>query len=133
MPLVTAFHETGGSETDATALRAAVAPLLQGTPHGVAYLIGPRRAPIGHIVISFGYSIRMGGIDGRIDEFFVRDKLRGRGIGGEVLAKLLPALAEHGVRAIHLEVGPQDRARRLYARAGFRLRDDDHLLTRMLD
>lgn len=132
LPLVLDFHAHAGLETDAAKVQDAVAPLLEGTPHGVAYLIGPRRAPIGYIVISFGYSIEMGGIDAFIDEFFIRDKLRGRGIGGEVLAKLLPALAEHGVRAIHLEVDAQSRARRVYTRAGFRLREGYNLMTRKL-
>ncbi|MFV2002435.1 MAG: hypothetical protein ACC619_05590 [Paracoccaceae bacterium] len=52
-------------------------------------------------------------------------------MGSEVLAALLPALGEHGVKALHLEVSPDNSARRLYRRAGFRLRDGHHLMTRV--
>ncbi|MFV2038270.1 MAG: GNAT family N-acetyltransferase, partial [Paracoccaceae bacterium] len=118
-PLVAAFHEYAGIRRSEAERAAALLPLLSGTPHGIVYLVGPRRAPVGYIVISFGYSVAIGGIDGFIDEFFIRPSVRGRGIGSEVLAALLPALGEHGVKALHLEVSPDNSARRLYRRAGF--------------
>ncbi|KPP85683.1 MAG: putative acetyltransferase [Rhodobacteraceae bacterium HLUCCO07] len=130
-PMVAAYHGFAQIDTTENARRTALAPLLDGTPHGVAYLIGPRRAPVGYIVISFGYSVELGGIDGFIDEFFIREKVRGRGMGSEVLHALLPALSEHGVRALHLEVHHDDtRVRRLYERAGFKPRERFHLMTR---
>lgn len=106
-------------------------PLLDGSPHGAAYLIGPRNGPIGYIIVSFGYSVEMGGIDGFIDEFYIREKLRGRGIGAEVLRSLMPALADYGVKALHLEVGRENAgAKRLYKRLGFEAREAYHLMTR---
>ncbi len=131
-PMIAAYHAFEGIETTEEFRRSALAPLLDGTPHGVAYLVGIRRAPVGYIVISFGYSVELGGIDGFIDEFFIRPNVRGRGIGTEVLTSLLPALGEHGVKALHLEVAPgNETAKRLYARAGFRLRDGYCLMTRL--
>ncbi len=130
-PLVAAYHAHEGIETSADQRRAALAPLLEGTPHGVAYLIGPKVAPVGYIVISFGYSVELGGIDGFIDEFFIRERVRGRGMGSEVLMSLLPALSQHGVKALHLEIDrDNDTARRLYRRAGFEPREKYHLMTR---
>jgi ribosomal protein S18 acetylase RimI-like enzyme len=131
LPLVAAFHAFQGIEQSEEARRAALMPLLEGTPHGVAYLIGPRVAPVGYIVVSFGYSVELGGLDGFIDEFFIREKVRRRGMGSEVLLTLLPALESHGVKALHLEVSRNNPdARRLYARAGFRPREQFHLMTR---
>jgi ribosomal protein S18 acetylase RimI-like enzyme len=130
-PLVAAFHAEQGIETTEDSRRTALEPLLEGTPHGVAYLIGPRRAPVGYIVISFGYSVEMGGIDGFVDEFYIRERVRGRGMGSEVLMSLLPALGRHGVKGLHLEVArDDDSARRLYTRAGFVAREGYHLMTR---
>jgi len=131
LPLIAAYQDHERLKRTPEQRRAALMPLLQGTPHGVVYLIGPRNAPLGYIVISFGYSLEFGGIDGFIGEFFIRSNVRGRGVGSEVLASLLPALAEHGVKALHLEVGQDSRAERLYARAGFKLRDGYHLMTRV--
>ncbi|UYV38885.1 GNAT family N-acetyltransferase [Rhodobacteraceae bacterium D3-12] len=129
--LVAAYHAFEGIESDETHRRAALAPLLDGTPHGVAYLIGPKLAPVGYIVVSFGYSVELGGIDGFIDEFFIREKVRGRGMGSEVLMTLLPALSQHGVKALHLEVAhDNDAAKRLYQRSGFEPRAAYHLMTR---
>lgn len=132
-PMVAAYHSFEGIATTEADRRAALSPLLDGTlPFGVAYLIGPRRSPVGYVVVSFGYCVELGGIDGFVDEFFIREKVRGRGIGAEVLGKLLPALSESGVRALHLEVArDNEAAQRLYRRAGFSMRDRFALMTRM--
>ncbi len=132
LPLVATFHDHQNIKSNDKQRRTALTSLLGGTPHGVAYLIGPRNAPVGYIVVSFGFSVEFGGIDGFIDEFFIRANIRGRGMGSEVLGALLPALGEHGVKALHLETRPEDRVHKLYARAGFRLRDGYHLMTKQL-
>lgn len=132
LPLVAAYHEFEGIASDTDHRESALAPLLEGSPLGCVYLIGPRRAPVGYIVITFGWSMEFGGMEGFIDEFFVRQSVRGRGVGSEVLAGLLPQLDAAGLRALHLEARAGDeRLRKLYARAGFRLRDSYHLMTRI--
>ncbi|MEL6451385.1 MAG: GNAT family N-acetyltransferase [Pseudomonadota bacterium] len=133
LPLIAAFHaEEGIDQTDAQRAHA-VAPLLEGIPHGAVYLIGPPRAPIGYIVVTFGWSIEFGGMDGFVDELYVRPGVRGRGIASEVLLSLPRALAEAGLKALHLEVSSENAsAQRLYARAGFGLRAGYHLMTRRL-
>lgn len=133
LPLVTAFHdEVGITQTDATR-RAALLPMLEGSPHGVAYLIGPGRAPIGYIVISFGWSVEFGGLDGYVDEFYIRPGVRGRGIGTEVMISLPKALAGAGLKALHLEVRRDNqKARKLYEKLRFLPRDDYSLLSREL-
>lgn len=131
LPLVTAFHTEAGIGTDETQRAEGLRPLLEGCPLGVAYLIGPPRAPIGYIVVSFGWSLEFGGMDGFVDEIFVRPGVRGRGVASEVLLTLPRALADVGLKALHLEVNAQDTAaRRLYKRAGFSMRDGYHLMTR---
>lgn len=131
--LVAAFHAEEGINLSDDARSAGLQPLLDGIPHGAAYLIGPARAPIGYVVVTFGWSIEFGGMDGFVDEIFIRPGVRGRGIATEVLLALPRALGEAGVKALHLEVATDNTtAQRLYARAGFRLRDGYHLMTRML-
>ena len=60
-PLVAAFHDEAGIVQDDATRRAALTPLLAGSPHGVAYLIGPARAPIGYVILSFGWSMEFAG------------------------------------------------------------------------
>ena len=130
LPLVAAYHAFEQVETTEDARRAALMPLLEGSPHGAVWLIGPRKAPVGYIVITFGWSIEMGGLDGFVDEFFIRETVRGRGMGSEVLATLLKQLASAGLKALHLEVDRGNaRAQRLYERHGFRLRDRYNLMS----
>lgn len=130
LPMVIAFQEELGIDLDPDARNAGLAPLLDGSPHGVAYLIGPQRAPIGYVVISFGWSLEFGGMDGFVDEIYIRPGVRGRGIGSEVLTSLPKALAAAGLKALHLEVRRDDeKTRRLYKRLRFRPREDYMLMT----
>lgn len=129
-PMVAAYHAFEGIESSEAHIEAALMPLLEGSPHGCAYLIGPRKAPIGYAILAFGWSVEFGGLDGFVDEFFIREGVRGRGIGTEALAALQRAMKEAGLTALHLEVGPENgRAKAMYTRRGFRLREGYHLMT----
>lgn len=133
MPLVAAFHTESGFPLDDETRRAGLLPLLEGSPHGAIYLIGPGRAPIGYIVITFGWSIEFGGMDGFVDEFYIRPGVRGRGIGSEVLRQLPKALGDVGMKALHLEVGRDNtRAQSLYTRMRFEPRDAYMLMSRRM-
>lgn len=121
--MVAAYHAFEGITTDDETRRAALVPLLEGSPHGAVWLIGPKMAPVGYIAVSFGWSIELGGLDGMIDEFWIREAVRGRGMGGEALLALQKALREAGVRALSLEVAEGNApAEALYRRAGFEAR-----------
>ncbi|MDP5335836.1 MAG: GNAT family N-acetyltransferase [Paracoccaceae bacterium] len=133
LPLVAAFHAEMGYDTDAAHHTRAIAPLLDGSPHGAVWLIGPRRAPVGYVVISFGWSVEFGGLDGIVDEIFVRPAVRGRGMGFEALNGIAKALGASGVRALHLEVARDDtRTQAFYARARFAPRDHTMFMSRVL-
>ena len=130
LPLVAAYHAFEQISRSDAHRKNAVLPLLQGSPLGAIWLIGPRRAPVGYIVITFGWSIEMGGMDGFVDEFYIRQSVRGRGMGTEVLHALMRQLAETGLMALHLEVDRDNpRAQAMYERGGFKLRDKYQLMT----
>ncbi len=129
--LVAAYHAHEGIETDEAHRRAAIEPLLEGSPHGAVWLIGPQMAPVGYIAVSFGWSIELGGLDGVLDEFWIREKVRRRGMGTEALTALQKALRNAGVKALSLEVATgNDTATRLYERAGFARRDYQYMTGR---
>ncbi|MCF6232203.1 MAG: GNAT family N-acetyltransferase [Rhodobacteraceae bacterium] len=133
LALVTAFHTEEGLQSSDEVRRKGIVPLLEGIPHGAAYLIGPARAPMGYVIVTFGWSVEHGGMDGFIDEIYLRPAVRGRGIAGEVLIALPKALSEAGVTALHLVVDQSNKtANRLYTRAGFVLRERHRLMTRRL-
>ncbi|NOD34104.1 MULTISPECIES: GNAT family N-acetyltransferase [unclassified Ruegeria] len=133
MALVTAFHAEARIEQDADKTRNALAPLLEGIPHGCVYLIGPGRAPLGYIILTFGWSVEFGGMDGFVDEIYIRPAVRGRGIATEVLLDLPKALAGAGLTALHLEVDrTSEAAQKLYLRTGFKPRDRYMLMSKAL-
>ncbi|MGX9350531.1 GNAT family N-acetyltransferase [Shimia sp. W99] len=131
--LVAAFHGEMDIKQDDATRTAALRPLLEGSPYGVAYLLGPARAPIGYVIVTFGWSVEFGGLDAIIDEIFIRPAIRGRGVGSDVLIALPKALADAGIRAFHLEVDRDDTtAQKLYLRAGFRARERFMLMSRRM-
>jgi hypothetical protein len=132
-PLVAAFHTHIGHKSDEAARQDMLMPVLEGSPLAVAYLIGIRRAPVGYIGLSFGYSFTMGGITASVEEFFIREKLRRRGMGGEVLGSLASALSGHGVVAMRVSALPWLRpCEKLFYRALFRADDGAPELIRRL-
>ncbi|MDR9427540.1 MAG: GNAT family N-acetyltransferase [Salibaculum sp.] len=133
MPLVAAFHGECGLELDDAHRARAVRPLLEGTPLGAVWLLGPRRAPVGCAVVSFGWSIETGGIDACLDTLYVRPAVRGRGLASQALTDLSGALRGAGVTRLQLEVLPGDEAgHRFFVRAGFTPREGHARMTRSL-
>ncbi|MBL4767021.1 MAG: GNAT family N-acetyltransferase [Rhodobacteraceae bacterium] len=131
--MVAAFHTEEGLSSTEESRQAGIAPLLDGIPHGAAYLIGPARAPMGYIIVTFSWSVEFGGMDGVIDEIYIRPAIRNRGIASEVLNTLPKALADAGIKTLHLEVDRQNEAaQRLYTRAGFAPSDRYLLMSKSL-
>jgi ribosomal protein S18 acetylase RimI-like enzyme len=124
LALVTAFHEEQGFPLEPAQRRACILPLLTGSPYGSIYLIGPQRAPIGYVAVTFTWSVEFGGLDAAMDEVYLRPGVRGRGIAVEVLQAICKRLFEAGVMLIDLEVDRDNApARRLYERLGFQPRE----------
>ncbi|MCF2872243.1 GNAT family N-acetyltransferase [Octadecabacter sp. G9-8] len=133
LPLIKAFHEEYGLERNDAEREAALMPLLQGSPLGAVWLLGLAKAPTGYVIITFGWSMELGGMDAFVDELYIRPKVRKRGIASEALMTIAHSLSDVGVKALHLEVDRADLdTQRLYTRARFELRDRYSLMTRML-
>lgn len=74
---------------------------------------------IGYIVLTFGFSFEYQGKDAFIDEFFIREDFRKKGIGKRTLEFVLSKAEKLGVKALHLEVEKHNNANRLYKGMGF--------------
>ncbi|MEE4118870.1 MAG: GNAT family N-acetyltransferase [Paracoccaceae bacterium] len=131
-PMVAAFHDETAVESDAAHRRAGLMPLLEGSPYGAVYLIGPERAPVGYLIVTFSWSLEFGGMDATLDEIWIRPAVRGRGMAREALEALIGALRPAGVAAISLEVERGGPAEQLYAGLGFEGRWRLMLMSRRL-
>ena len=120
LALLQDFYAEDGSAWDAetaTALRALLADPSLGR---VVLISDDGGTPAGYLVVAFGYSLEFRGRDAFVDELYVASTHRGRGLGREALREAERCCREAGIRALHLEVRPDNaRARRLYGSAGY--------------
>lgn len=130
LPLVRDYHAFEEIDRTDDERRAALAPLLGENPFGRIWLILEAGEPVGYIALCFGYSIEFGGRDAFVDEFFLTEAARGRGLGHQVFAKVKKSAALIGIVVLHLEVARSNaRARRFYENLRFTARDRYHLMS----
>lgn len=115
---------------DEAAARDALSRLLADDRLGLAHLILVGGQVAGYVVLAFGFSLEFRGRDAFVDELFVKEEFRGRGLGAAAIRFAEEVCRARGVRALHLEVERSNTgAQALYRRSGFR-DHDRYLLTK---
>ena len=110
----------------------ALKELWSHTHLGRIYLIHSEGKAAGYLVITFGFSLEFHGRDAMVDELYLREAFRGRGLGRESLELVEAVCRQEGIQAVHLEVDHVNlRAQEVYRKAGYR-DHDRHLLTKWL-
>ena len=93
---------------------------LEDNPYVSIWLIDIADTIAGYFVIAIGFTVEAGGKDGFLDELFLRERFRGKGIGRKAInfaIELCPALE---IQRLSLEVEAHNsRARQLYEDIGF--------------
>ena len=118
------LYAHGDSEFDPARARKATQKLLSEPEFGGAWIIESDGEAAGYIVVVLGYSLEFGGRFGLLDELFVAEGHRGKGLGAEALAFAGRQCEERGWRALRLEVAQENEgAQTLYRRAGYRMHD----------
>ncbi len=113
--LVAEYCEADGHVFDPAGARVALEPLLDGDTVGTAWIIDEDD---GYVVVTWGWSIEIGGFEVVLDEIYVRT--RGRGKGCAALQVVEDDCRRRGAKRIFLETeSANERARKLYARHGF--------------
>jgi ribosomal protein S18 acetylase RimI-like enzyme len=120
LELMREYYAYDGHEYDDAKARRALSKLLTVDQWGCAWLIRAGEAIIGYMVMCFGYSLEFGGRDAFLDEIYLREAYRGKGIGGQAIQYMVEDCRARGIKALHLEVMPGNaRAIGFYERAGF--------------
>ncbi|MCB9960079.1 MAG: GNAT family N-acetyltransferase [Rhodospirillaceae bacterium] len=131
--LVAAYHRHEGIAMAPGDRRRTIARLIADPDLGGLWLVRQQGRTLGYVAVCLGYSIEFGGRDAFLDELYLVDSARGRGIGRRVIDRVADLLAAQNVRAVHLEVARDNAAAlRLYGRAAFTLRNTFHLMSRRL-
>lgn len=116
--LAAEYCAADGHAFDEPTVRAGFGPLLANDRYGIVRVAEIDGALDGYGVVTWGWSIEIGGLDVVLDELYARTK--GRGIGTALLRHLETDCRARGVRRIFLETeAANGAARRLYAREGF--------------
>ncbi|NER78181.1 MAG: GNAT family N-acetyltransferase [Leptolyngbya sp. SIO1D8] len=130
LPLVGAYHEFEHLESTEVERESVIRKLLQNPEFGGIWLIYSCDELTGYIAICRGYSLEFGGFDAFIDEFFIKEKFRGKGIGTKVLEIIKLEAKKLEIKALHLEVARDNHsAQKLYRKVGFEARDKYMLMS----
>lgn len=119
LPRVRALNDHEAIELAPDVLHAALTRLLGDRSLGGAWLVERAGAVIGYAIVTFGYDLEFAGRDAYLTELWIDPAARGAGAGRAVLELLGPAARALGVHALHLQVRPDNPARRLYERCGY--------------
>jgi len=107
-------------EFDAARARRALGGLIADDRVGRAFLIQEGDGVVGYVVLTFQYGLEVGGRETFVDELFIKEPHRGRGLGRRTFEFLDQFCRQNRILAIHLAVElPNERARRFYESVGF--------------
>ena len=87
---------------------------------GLARLIYANDTVVGYIILTFVFSFEYQGKIAFLDELYVTEKARGKGIGKEAIAFIKTESHKLSLKLIYLEVEPHnEKAQKLYLANGF--------------
>lgn len=110
------------------ALKAALRLFLKRPRLGFVWLAFADGQPAGCSVISYAISTSIGAVVGKLDDVFVADGFRGKGVGEAMLRALEKQLRKEKVRRIDTAVVTDNAgAARFYARMGYRALGEERL------
>ena len=126
------FYEVDHIDFRESIARNAIHKMLGDESAGRIWWIQEGEDRIGYIALTFCFSLEFGGPSAVVDELYLEESYRGRGIGFEALRFVEGFCRSRGILALHLEVDRTNlHAQALYKKAGYQDRNN-YLLTRWL-
>ena len=121
------FYAEAGFALDRRAAQAAFETLVADPRLGSVWLVEDEGQAVGYLVETLVFAMEYGGTMAVVDDFFVRPRWRGKGLGTSALAHVRRDCQARGVRAMRVEVGHDNQvAQAVYRGGGFSA--VDHLL-----
>jgi ribosomal protein S18 acetylase RimI-like enzyme len=86
---------------------------------GTVFVIEDASAAVGYALCALSFDLEFRGLEAWMTELYIVEAARGRGIGTAALRELEATLRTRGIKALHLQVRPDNPAVALYERLGF--------------
>lgn len=131
IPLVKEFYTLEKIKFHEPTIQAALTQFLTNDQYGRAWLIEDNENLIGYVIFTFGFCLEFGGRDAFIDEIFLVESARNKGVGKKVIDFLSDYASNHGIKVILLEVDHDNiSAQEVYKKRGFSSREKYFLMTK---
>jgi len=119
VPRTRALNDHEGIKVATETLAKAMRELIGSPSLGGLWIIERDKSTIGYAIITFGFDLEFAGRDAWMTELWVDEAHRKSGAGAAAIELLMPELKAREVGALHLQVRPENPAKRLYERTGF--------------
>lgn len=117
------FYSIDNYSYNAEAAKKTALELMGNKQLGRLYIFMEDLNYVGYIVLTFGFSFEYNGRDAVIDELYIKEKFRNKGIGKKAIEFIHDQAKTLRINAIHLEVEPHNPAQGLYKKLGFKIND----------
>jgi GNAT superfamily N-acetyltransferase len=128
--LMIEFYAEAQFSLSRVAAERSFAALVAAPNMGQVWLLESDGRPVGYVVLTVSFSMEYGGLRGFVDDMFVLQQFRRRGLGSVALRAVKEECVRRAVKAILVETSSADQdTLRVYQRAGFV--DTGHLLMKV--
>lgn len=116
------FYAIDGYAMSVEASKKLFAEFLLDGNLGKAWLIFSDGTIAGYLILTFIFSFEYGGRIGFLDELYIKEEMRGKGIGKKAIAFVQEEARKAHVKTMYLEVEPHnEKAQQLYLASGFEM------------
>ena len=123
--LMQEFYAEANYSLDKQWASASFSALLADNSRGSVWIIQEDGEPAGYVVLTTRFSMEYGGLDGFIDDLYIRPAYRRQGLGRAALRVLFEESERRKLQAVHVEVGEDNiGAKILYRSYGLEPKQD---------
>ncbi|HEY9851675.1 MAG TPA: GNAT family N-acetyltransferase [Leptolyngbyaceae cyanobacterium] len=120
LELIREFYEIEHVEYNRQVLEKCLPEIFDSEQWGMLWLICVENEVAGYIFLTFGYSFELHGINALVDELYIREAYRLKGIGKKALKFVESVCESLGIKTMNLVVGYENEvAKNVYKKFGF--------------